>query len=88
MNVVKVQKVPQKETNWDDILAAFCYYFQQYQFHEAKKLPLQRIMQMLRVARREESKYFLQLTKITASPHTKKGKGVTTLINEYSKDIK
>lgn len=88
MNVIKVQKVPRKEIDWDDILASFCYYFQQYKFHEAKKMPLKRIIQMLRVARREESKYFLQMTKIAASPHTKKGKGVSTLINEYSKDIK
>ena len=87
MSIFRPQRVPKKEISSEDLLALFCLYFPQYKFHEARKMPYKRVIQMLKVARKEEAKRFLELTQIVAAPHTKRGKGVKQLLDHYKKSI-
>ena len=85
-NVIKVQKIPKPEPTGntvEDRIAQFCYYFQQYTYAQARKLPQRRINQMLKVAEREYAKQMLDLLNITVSVHTEKGKGVKELSSHY-----
>ncbi len=86
MPVIKAQQVPKKTQKAVDVLAKFCYYFPQYTFNQAKKMPYKRVSQMLSVVRKERAKFKSDLVKIVTAPHTKKGKGVTNLI-QYFKEI-
>jgi hypothetical protein len=86
MPVIKVQKIPKPEkigTPIEDQLAQFCFYFQQYTFAQARKLPQRRINQMLKVAEREYAKKMIDLLNITVSVHTKKASGVKELHSHY-----
>lgn len=88
MVVVKAQKIPRKEESADDLIARFCYYYPQYTFSKAKKqVPLKRIIQMLNVARKEQALFLYNITEAIAAPHTKKGQGVTSLLNRFKKII-
>lgn len=88
MAVIKVQKIPRRKEEPEDILALFCFYFPQYTFNQARKLPYKRIRQMLKVVRREEARKHIELVKIVAAPHGKKGtaesllKSYNDIINE------
>lgn len=86
MTVIKAQKVPKKQDHPDDLIARFCYYYPQYTFSKAKKqVPLKRIVQMLNVARKEQALFLYNITEAIAAPHTKKGQGVTSLLNRFKK---
>jgi hypothetical protein len=85
MPVFKAKKVPQKIGSAEETLAKFCYYFQQYTYADARKLPYRRLVKMLRVAMKERAAFLHELVEIAAAPHTKKGSGVTALRKHYSK---
>lgn len=89
MAEIKVQKISQKapKTTPDDVIALFCYYFPQYKYHEARKLPFKRVHQMLKVAGKEKAKNMLGFMQIIAAPHTKKMKGIQNLIEHYKSII-
>lgn len=90
MAVIKLQRVPKsekKERFIEDLLATFCYYFPQYKYSEAKKMPFVRIRRMLKVANREQALFMAQLVSIAAAPHTPKGSGVKRLLDHYNKLI-
>jgi len=80
---IEVQKPYKKPYSTDDILARFCFYFPQYTLEQARKIPQKRIMQMLKVVDREHAMMFANLTRIVASPHTKRGEGVKKLFAEF-----
>lgn len=87
MKILKAKRIPRKETSVEDIIALFCYYYQQYKYHEARKLPFKRLISMLKVAKKEYAKQMYDLTQITASPHTRKGQGVNKLLEHYKRII-
>jgi hypothetical protein len=87
MAVIKAQKIPKRIEPANDILARFCYYFPQYKYHEARKLPHIRIVKMLRVARSEQAKLYINLVNIASAPHTDKGKGINKMIESYQNII-
>lgn len=88
-NVVRVKKVPRKKENPEDIIATFCYYFPQYKYHEAKKLPYRRIKQMLRVAKKETARQNYYLTRIISAPHAKNASSaIKKLLEDFSGIIK
>lgn len=76
MAVIKVQKVPGKKKRVgfesEDLIARFCYYYPQYTFSQAKKLPFKRINQMLHVVRQEYGKKMFDLLLISTAPHSKR----------------
>lgn len=85
---VSAQKIPKaKPDSSEDILARFCYYFPQYKFHEARKLPFARIIQMLKVARKCHAEEMIEMLQITNAPHTKKQAGVKNLLSYFQKII-
>ena len=81
--LIKTQKIPKKEVSVDDTLATFCYKFQQYTLSQAEKLPYQKLVKMLQVAKKLDAQRMLELVNIVASPHTKKGQGVKSIIEYY-----
>lgn len=87
MPVIKAQKMPRQPLNVDETLSRFCYHYQQYTFNMARQMPFSRIVKMLKVAQKEQYKKYLQLVKIAAAPHTKKGSGVKKLIESYEEVI-
>lgn len=87
MKILRVKRIPKKEAPTEDIISLFCYYYQQYKYHEARRLPFKRLIQMLKVARKEYAKQMFDLTQITSAPHTKKGQGVKKLQDYFKKII-
>ena len=81
---VKVQKIPKKETNVDDLLSMFCYHYPQYKYSDARELPFKRIVQMLKVAEREQAKIMLVLCKGMALTNAKP-KDMSSFLNELRK---
>lgn len=86
MRIIQTQKVPKRQVSVDDILARFCYNFPQYTFVQAQRLPYRRIVQMLKIARKEEARKMYELVQIVAAPHSKKGSGIKKVL-EYYKEI-
>ena len=68
-------------------LSVFCYLFPQYTLSEARKLPAVHVKMMLKEARKEQARNYLELLQISAAPHTKKGEGVKTLSDRYKKEL-
>lgn len=87
--IVKAQKVRQdpKPETVEDLLARFCYRFPQYKYHEAKKMPFVRVLQMLKVAEKERARDLHAQTIIAAAPHTPKMKAVKSLLSKYEEII-
>lgn len=90
MKVIKTQSVPRNSSkiSVEDVLAEFCFYFPQYKFSEARLMPIKRIRQMLKIARRERSKFYYEFTQIVAAPHTKKGMGYKKILEKYAREIR
>lgn len=74
MPVLKAQKIPKKQLSSGYILARFCYYFPQYTFEQARRLPYKRVGQLLKAVDREYARKMIDLLNIVASPHTKNPK--------------
>lgn len=85
-NVIKIQKIPKKEANIDDLLASFCYHFPQYKYNEARQLPYKRVVQMLRVAEKEKAKLLFVLCKGMALTNAKP-KDMKNLLDDLRKVI-
>lgn len=87
MATIKAKTVPKKESTSSSsveyTLARFCYHFQQYQYHEAKKIPHKRIKLMLKIAEKEEAIKMFNILQIIASQHTKKLSGIKKLTKYY-----
>lgn len=88
MAVIKAQKIPRPELEFhpDEVIGRFCYYFPQYTFAQAKRMPLKVINKMLKLVEREKAKDFLFLTRIVGAPHSKNGNLYKSLI-EYFKGV-
>lgn len=88
--VIQVQKIQQqtKSGGWADTVAEFCCYYPAYTFKMARTLPMKRMLQMIRVARRLEAAKYHNLVQIAAAPHSKNGEGVKKLMQHYEGIIK
>ena len=75
MKIAKAQKIPVKnaEPTVEELLARFCYYYQQYTYKQAENLPYKRVVQMLKVARQEQAKEWYNLARAYASSQSKDG---------------
>ncbi len=87
MTTIKAQRVPKKKVTPKDTLYRFCFYFPQYKYNEARRLPAKRVIGMLKVVQRERAKDMLNLVQIVTAPHTKKGSGVRKLTKHYKELI-
>lgn len=87
MPVIRAQKIPRKTESAEDTLARFCFYFQQYTYEEARKLPFKRVLKLLKIARRERARQMYELTQIASAPHTDKGAGVKKMLKYFQDQI-
>lgn len=84
MPTIKVQKIPRKKADPDELIITFCYYFPQYTYWQAKKIPFVRIIKMLKVVKKEQALKYRTLTRIASANHTKNGSFFKTLIEEFN----
>lgn len=87
MATIPVAPIPKRKIKSRELLAEFCYYYSRYSFQEAKLLPAKDVFLLLNKARQKDAERYLHLTQIAAAPHTKKGRGVKKLINQYQRII-
>lgn len=76
--VVKVKKIPQKETtekipDTTELLAKLCYLYPQYTLQQARNIPYRHVLILLRVAEKMQAMNYLHLLQIAIAPHTKSG---------------
>lgn len=85
VKVIKVQKVPDRagDSDYRELLATLCYYYPQYTYKQARKLPFQRVQLLVKTARRVEATKLYNLTLIAAAPHSDKGKAVNKLLKNF-----
>lgn len=84
---IKAQKIPQTEHKKRDLVAVFCYYFPQYTYFEAKKLPYKRIKALLLVAQQEQAREWYNLLRISIVVQSGKKSAVKDLFDEYKNII-
>lgn len=74
MAEIKVKKVPERAPpTSQEILATFCFYYQQYTYEQAKQLPYRRISSFLKIARKQQAQKMLDLTRVIAGASSSKG---------------
>ena len=78
---------PKKESSNRELYASVAFYYPQYTLKQVSKLPYRDVVLLLETARRINAERFLTLTHIATAPHTKDGKGVKELINQFKKII-
>lgn len=89
--VVRVAQIPASKprpVDADRVLEQLCYYYPQYTFAQARRLPYKRVASLLRTAHQLQAKHYHELTQISAAPHTEKGKGVTDLLKRYEDEAR
>ena len=85
MAEIEVQKIPAKESRKRELYARVCYFYPQYKLEDVQKMPNRDVMLLLKVANQIEALKMLNLTQISAAPHTKKGAGVKKLTSHFRK---
>lgn len=89
--VIHVAKVPEQKLGTqtaEDLLATVCYYYQQYTYAAARRLPYKRVIQLIKTAQKMEAQKYYNLTQIVAAPHTKDGGGVHALSDEFMRQAR
>src|SRR5688500_18707503 len=91
-NVVAVKPVqPEKELPEGsdaavvELITRVCYFYPQYPLEPAQELTNSQVTALLLQAEKQRAIEFYNQTLIAASPHSKKGKMVDTLIKQYKK---
>lgn len=87
MKVINAQSIPQAKMSSEDVLARFCYHYQQYTYTAAQELPYKRIVHMLKIAEKEKARELLVMASISAAPHSKNGSGVKKVVKYLNKII-
>lgn len=87
---ITVQKAPQSTDSGEDslkeLVALFCYHFQQYTFNEALDLPLKTLQRMLKTARKEKAKEYLELAQIARVAQSAKPAPYNKLTSRYESE--
>lgn len=88
--IVKVAALPTPSfthSDAEDVLATLCFYYPQYTFSAARRLPHKTVLRLMKTARRLEAKNYFMLTQIAAAPHTEKGQGVQDLLAQFEDQV-
>lgn len=90
MAEIKVQQVPKSKSDSSkrSLYARICYFYPQYNLQQASQLPQRDVLLLLKTAEQIEAVRMLNLTQISAAPHTKKGAGVKKLTTHFRKIAK
>lgn len=70
-----------------DLLTRVCYFYPQYTLDTVEELTEGQVTALLVQAEKQRAIEFYNQTMIAAAPHTKKGKLVKTLIEQYKKIV-
>ena len=88
IQVQKLVEAPQTKLSprqlADKACARVSFYFP-YTLAQARRLPAKDVRLLITTAEREKYLAYYYLTQIVTAPHTEKGKGVTKLLNYFSK---
>lgn len=89
MATIKVAPLPSKKIEFKSqiILAELCYYYPQYTYAQARRLPYKTVKLLMNTAYKEQARDYLILTQIAAAPKTKKFEGVKTLMNHFKEIV-
>lgn len=84
---VKPVETPVEDNDSDadvvDLITRVCYYYPQYTLDTAQQLTNAEANALLLQAEKQRAIDYYNLTLISTAPHTKKGKLVDTLLNQY-----
>lgn len=85
MAKIEVQKVPKKKTSVTDAqrtLGTLCYYYPQYTYNEARKLPYKRVVMLLNIAHERQGMHYHHLLSIAVATNAK-SRHVSKLSNYF-----
>lgn len=86
---VKAQKVIGQRASAEDILGKFCYYYRQYTYAEARRLPMRRVLLLLDRSEKERARDLYDLANILMACHfAKNSSAVKNLIKYYQDKAK
>jgi len=87
---IQVAKVPRAKSQGykRSLYARVCYFYPQYNLKQASELSQRDVVLLLKTADQIEALRMLNLTQISAAPHTKKGAGVKKLTEHFKKVAK
>lgn len=85
---IEVAKVPKKEASKRGLYARVCYFYPQYKLKDVAEMPQRDVLLLLKTADQIEAVRMLNLTQISAAPHTRKGAGVKKLTTHFRKIAK
>lgn len=87
MAEIQVAKIPKASSDASkrQLYARICYFYPQYNLQQASALPHRDVILLLKTADQIEALRMLNLTQISAAPHTKKGSGVKKLTEHFKK---
>lgn len=71
-----------------ELYATVCYYYPRYSLQEAQKLPARDLNLLIKTAKKMEAVKMFNLTQIAAAPNSKKGKGVSKLLDHFKKEAR
>lgn len=82
---IAAAKLPSRKTNKRELYATVCYYYPQYTLKMVQDMAARDLNLLITTARRLEALKMYNLTQIVAAPHSKKGKGVSKLLEYFKK---
>lgn len=89
MAKIKVAKLPSaSKMSKREMYATIAYFYPQYKLKEVQKLPARDVVLLFETAKKLQAANYVNMTQISAAPHTKKGQGVKQLLNEFRKIAK
>lgn len=90
MAEIEVQRVNDETTKGSkrQLYARVCFFYPQYKLQDVEKMPQRDVSLLLQVAQQIEALRMLNLTQISAAPHTKKGSGVKKLTEHFKRIAK
>ncbi len=87
MKILKVKKIPKEKVNPGDLISRICYYYPQYNYTQARRLPYKRVMQLLKVADQERAKFMIDILRIVIVPNSKDKNDAKNLFNEFKERL-
>ena len=89
MAIIKAKKIPApKPEEALDTVARFCYHFQQYTFQEARKVPYNTVIRLLKAVEIDHSKKMIDMVHVSSVSDKKGADKVIQYFKGKIEDIK
>jgi pyruvate dehydrogenase complex dehydrogenase (E1) component len=89
MAVIKVKSdIKHKRDSSDmvkDVVATLCFYYPSYTYETALDLPLKTLNRMLKTAKRENAKHYLEMAQIMRVSQSEKAAPYNKLVSRYER---